>query len=340
MPTSATKQLNYNELATTILATLRNERDRQIVARRYGLGLDKRHTLEKIGADFNITRERVRQIEKTATVKLQQSNTSELGHIDGIFKRHLESQGRVSRLGDVATAMGAEGAAEQAYIAFLALLAPSIEVIDDSDRYHAALALRPEFDKKRIGTITDELIRQLKATGKPTRIDSLHQKLKDAASRDTIEQIAKVSKQLSHLDEHWGLSHWPEVNPRSIRDKTYLVLVKHTAPLHFSDIAKRISSLGANKRDVTVQAVHNELIKDPRFVLVGRGIYALSEWGYSPGTVADIISDVLKRESPLHKNEIVRRVLEKRHVKTTTIVLNLQEKDKFVRVAKATYALK
>jgi hypothetical protein len=73
---------------------------------------------------------------------------------------------------------------------------------------------------------------------------------------------------------------------------------------------------------------------------VGRGIYALGDWGYTPGTVADIITDVLRQQSPLHKDEIVKRVLQKRQVKTTTIVLNLQEKDQFVCVAKATYALR
>jgi DNA-directed RNA polymerase delta subunit len=118
------------------------------------------------------------------------------------------------------------------------------------------------------------------------------------------------------------------------------VLSKHGQPLHFSDIATRISGLGERKRNVTVQAVHNELIKDPRFVLVGRGIYALAEWGYTPGTVADIIAEVLRQESPLHKDEIVKRVLQKRQVKTTTIVLNLQEKDQFIRVSKATYKLR
>jgi DNA-directed RNA polymerase delta subunit len=110
--------------------------------------------------------------------------------------------------------------------------------------------------------------------------------------------------------------------------------------LHFSEIAKHVRNLGATKRDVTIQAVHNELIKDNRFILIGRGIYALAEWGYTPGTVAEIIASVLREEQPLHKDEIVRRVLMKRQVKTTTIILNLQEKDQFQRTAKATYKLK
>ena len=110
--------------------------------------------------------------------------------------------------------------------------------------------------------------------------------------------------------------------------------------MHFAEIAAKLDQVKANPKKVTTQAVHNELIKDKRFVLIGRGIYALAEWGYQAGTVADIIEEVLREESPLTKDEIVRRVLARRQVKVTTIALNLQEKPQFERVAKATYQLK
>ena len=110
--------------------------------------------------------------------------------------------------------------------------------------------------------------------------------------------------------------------------------------MHFSDIAKAIKDSDFKRKDVTTQAIHNELIKDKRFVLIGRGIYALNEWGYKKGTVADIITEVLKKANePLHRDEIVKRVLKDRQVKETTILLNLQSKPEFKRVAKATYAL-
>jgi hypothetical protein len=110
--------------------------------------------------------------------------------------------------------------------------------------------------------------------------------------------------------------------------------------MHFNEIAKAIKGSEFKRKNVTTQAIHNELIKDGRFVLIGRGIYALKEWGYAKGTVADIITDVLKKAGePLHREEIVKRVLESRHVKETTILLNLQGKTQFKRVAKATYTL-
>ena len=110
--------------------------------------------------------------------------------------------------------------------------------------------------------------------------------------------------------------------------------------MHFNEIAAAIKDSSFKRKDVTTQAIHNELIKDKRFVLIGRGIYALKEWGYKKGTVSDIIAQVLREAGePLHRDEIVKRVLQSRFVKETTILLNLQGKPQFKRVAKATYTL-
>ncbi len=140
------------------------------------------------------------------------------------------------------------------------------------------------------------------------------------------------------LKGNWGLVKWPTVNPKNIRDKIFVILESKGKPMHFSDIAKAIKDSDFKRKDVTTQAIHNELIKDKRFVLIGRGIYALEAWGYKRGTVADIIAGVLKEAGePLHRDEIVKRVLENRQVKETTILLNLQSKPQFKRTAKATY---
>jgi DNA-directed RNA polymerase delta subunit len=142
------------------------------------------------------------------------------------------------------------------------------------------------------------------------------------------------------LNGRWGLIKWPMVNPKNIRDKIYVILKEHGKHMHFNEIAAAIKASDFKRKDVTTQAIHNELIKDKRFVLIGRGIYALKEWGYEKGTVADIIAEVLKQANePLHRDEIVKRVLKSRFVKETTILLNLQGKPQFKRVAKATYAL-
>jgi hypothetical protein len=336
---NTTTQLNYKQTTNEALKLLRRDRDRQIIAKRFGFGLAKRQTLEKIGQDFGITRERVRQIEKAALGKLKHLENPELEAAGTILSQFVTEKGGLALLSDVAVELGATTPGDQAYIVFLAELASGLEVIDENDQLRLGLGILPEYSVKTVRALSQELIKAVAAVGKPAKITKIAAGMTSDISTDALEELASLTKGLAYLDGNWGLISWPEVNPKSIRDKTYLVLRKHGEPLHFGDIAVHIHNTGLNKRQVTVQAVHNELIKDDRFVLIGRGIYALADWGYTPGTVADIIVDVLRDESPLHKDEIVRRVLEKRQVKTTTIVLNLQEKEQFVRVAKATYRL-
>ncbi len=330
---------DYKSATEHILGELRRDRDRQIIARRFGFGLSKRQTLEKIGNDFNITRERVRQIEKAAILKMRASGSAEIERINKLLSEIVQNSGGVALMTDVATAFGASER-DGAYVVFLTLLAPDVELIEEDDHLRLAASLAPIYSRNQLIQLLSEIIKTVKEHGKPITLAKLHSKLPSELESATLEQIMRVSKQLAYFEGKWGLVSWPEVNPKSIRDKTYLVLSRHGRPLHFSDIAGHVRGLGSTKRDVTVQAVHNELIKDERFILIGRGIYALSEWGYTPGTVAEIISSVLREEQPLHKDEIVRRVLMKRQVKTTTIILNLQEKEQFVRTAKATYKLK
>ncbi len=334
---------DYREAANHILRDLRRDRDRQIIARRFGFGLKKRQTLEKIGTDFDITRERVRQIEKAAITKMRTSTSPELVRANELLAATVRELGNVALVSEVAAALDI-APEDEAYAVFLALLAPGVELIDENDDLRAAVTLQPMFKREQTVALIDELLATIKDYGKPVSSTKLLAKTPSELELNTLEQLLRVSKKAAHFDGKWGLIGWPEVNPKSIRDKTYLVLNRHGKPLHFADIASHIrvlqADLATGKRDVTVQAVHNELIKDDRFILIGRGIYALAEWGYTPGTVAEIIASVLRDESPLHKDEIIKRVLQKRQVKTTTIILNLQEKDQFVRTAKATYALK
>ena len=180
----------------------------------------------------------------------------------------------------------------------------------------------------------------LKKVGEPVAIEELAKEAKHTGSTENAQGLASTSKKLATLHDKWGLIKWPTVNPKNIRDKIYVILQQNGKHMHFSEIAKAIKDSEFKRKNVTTQAIHNELIKDKRFILIGRGIYALKEWGYKKGTVADIISEILKQsKEPLHRDEIVKRVLKSRYVKETTILLNLQGKKQFKRVAKATYTL-
>jgi hypothetical protein len=158
-------------------------------------------------------------------------------------------------------------------------------------------------------------------------------------SSKLIISCLTTDKRARKLEEKWGLMEWRHVNPRSIRDKAEIVLEKAKKPLHFVEISNRISEIGFDKKVVTVQAVHNELIRYDQFVLVGRGLYALARWGYEPGTVSDVIEKLLEKNGPMSKKQIIKEVLDQRDVKVGTISLNLQKNPSFVRVGRAVYSL-
>lgn len=336
-------KLNIKQAAKEILETIERDREREIIARRFGL-YDRKETLEQIGELLGITRERVRQLEKAILIRLKLAAEKDLPHIDSIekeFVKHLSEMGRAARVSDLAKKVGETGDdRDKAHVAFLSTLAPSLVVLDENDDFFQAVSIKEYLDEKQLKEKVTEVVKTIKEVGKPVTISELHTQLKGYEHPENVRALASISKLLANLKDQWGLVKWPLVNPKNIRDKIYVILQENEKPMHFSEIADKIKDSDFKRKDVTTQAIHNELIKDSRFVLIGRGIYALKEWGYAKGTVSDIITKILKKsKEPMHRDDIVREVLKSRQVKETTILLNLQGKPQFKRVAKATYEL-
>ena len=327
------------------LNIIEQEREREIISRRFGLNGHK-ETLEQIGEMLSITRERVRQLEKAILIRLriaaEEGRIAELAPAEKLIIRNLTEMGRAARASDLAKKiLGREASAtEKANFSFLGEISPVLTIINENDKYYNTISIAEYGDEKAIRVKVDEIVSLVKANKEPMSIDQLDEKL-SYEHPSHIEAIARLSKQLSTLNGQWGLTKWPTVNPKNIRDKIYVVLEEKHEPMHFNDIAKAIGSSDFKRKDVTVQAIHNELIKDPRFVLIGRGIYALDAWGYQKGTVSDIIKKILAKagDEGISRKEIVKQVLKERKVKETTVLLNLQNKALFTKVGKDCYKL-
>ncbi len=337
--------VNLKSAVEEILKVIEQEREKEIITRRFGL-FDRKETLEQIGELLGITRERVRQLEKAILIRLkiasEDRKISAMHDIERLIIRDLSENGRAGRIQDIADRLTGKKADNltRSRIAFIAELSPRMVVINENDNYFQGISIAENGNEKKIRTSVDEIVKTIKKHGEPIDIESLHSML-TYESPSQVRALASLSKSLASLKDIWGLVKWPTVNPKNIRDKIYVILAENNKPLHFSEIAEEIKKSDFKRKNVTTQAIHNELIKDKRFVLIGRGIYALDSWGYSKGTVSDIITSILKEANePLHRDEIVKRVLKSRQVKETTILLNLQSKPQFKRVAKATYILK
>ena len=249
--------------------------------------------------------------------------------------------GRVARLDELASKIygGKVSTAEMNGIYFIATFANNLAVVEENDRYYPAVGIAEYGNTAAIKGKVDEVVSVISKNKQPMTIDELDNVL-DYEHPDHIKAIASISKLLSTLNGLWGLSKWPSVNPKNIRDKIFVILESKKEPMHFSEIAKEIKESNFKRKNVTVQAIHNELIKDPRFILIGRGIYALNTWGYKKGTISDIIVSILeKADEALTKEEIVKQVLRVRKVKETTILLNLQNKKLFKKMGKNSYQL-
>lgn len=341
--TSTATTLDIDAAVESILSVIDQEREREIVTRRFGL-YDRKETLEQIGELLGITRERVRQLEKSVVTRLkaaaEQGSVPHISDFESRLVAELQAMGGAARISDLTAKLVSDPSRlEQARVAFMAQLCPQLVVINEDDNFHHSVGIRMVHDEKALKAQVTKVIDAIKKLSEPRPIEDI---ATEAGITDAkhAEALASTSKLLTSLNGRWGLVKWPMVNPKNIRDKIYVILKEHGKHMHFNEIAKAIKDSDFKRKDVTTQAIHNELIKDKRFVLIGRGIYALKEWGYEKGTVADIITEVLKQAGePLHRDEIVKRVLKSRFVKETTILLNLQGKPQFKRVAKATYAL-
>ena len=338
---------NAEILKKTISGSLKiieQDREREIISRRFGLNGSK-ETLEQIGEMLSITRERVRQLEKAILIRLrisaEEDQIPELASAEKLLIRNLTEMGRVARLSELANKVYGRTAtaSEKTGIYFIATFAKNLTVVEENDKYHAAIGIADYGDEKAIRGRVDEIVALLKANKAPMTIDQLDEKL-NYEHPDHIKATASISKLLATLNGVWGLTKWPSVNPKNIRDKIFVILETKKEPMHFSDIAKEIKESNFKRKNVTVQAIHNELIKDSRFILIGRGIYALSSWGYKKGTISDTIKMILEKAGePLSREDIVTQVLRVRKVKETTILLNLQNKKLFKKIDKNSYTL-
>jgi len=309
---------NYQEICSDLISDL-NERQKEVVLRRFGLNGQDRETLESIGDDFGICRERIRQIEEVGLAKIK-PKLSQYEKIFQTFLKYFKEYGDLRREEILLADLGEEKKNE---VYFLLSLREPFQRSNQNKEYHSFWTVdqsSAKFAKKVINLLSD----QLQKTGKPLRLEELN--LFTHLKKEALISYLEISKKIQKSEEGlYGLKDWPEINPRGIKDKAYLVLKKTGKPLHFTDIAKLIE--GSH-----LPTVHNELIKDSRFVLVGRGTYALAEWGYFPGEVKEVIFRILKEaKKPLKKEEILKKVLEQRLVKENTILLNLSNKEYFQR---------
>lgn len=323
-----------------------NDRQKEVLSGRFGL--DKSgapQTLAALGARYKVTRERIRQIESSGVSMLRAkiSSNSAIQDILDRAKKFLKDAGGVARtealLAHLATFV--EGMNEN----HLAVLTEATKAFHfyPADRHFHSFYYLDKPSLKAATSFVDQwtvFLRNKKETvlgGKYEDFLNEFLKKKDV-KREVAHSFLGITKKI-HRSPYGdvGLSEWTEILPRTIRDRVYLVLKKKKEPMHFRIIAKTINDIAFDKNQASAPTVHNELIKDGRFVLVGRGMYALAEFGYEPGTAKEVIAKILKRNGPLKPREVILAVQKERFFRPNTVLVNLQNKNHFRRLQNGTY---
>lgn len=307
----------------------------EVIVNRFGITDDaQRKTLEAIGQKYGITRERVRQIENAALALIRKSQSfKDEKAVFEELKKLMHTLGAVVSEQELLTHLSKDPLTQ--------------------NHIHLYLTLGDEFTKHKEdehfktrwsvdGDVAEEVHKSLKNLFANLSDDELVpegelvarflDEVKGLSEEYKNEEIARrwlsMSKTMSPnpLGE-WGKSTSSSIKARGIKDYAFLMMRKHGSPMHFREVAKAVASTFDKKCHTAT--CHNELIKDSRFVLVGRGIYALSEWGYKSGVVRDVIKELLKKNGPMTKEDIVDQVMKERYLKKNTILVNLQNSKYF-----------
>ncbi|MFA5009153.1 MAG: sigma factor-like helix-turn-helix DNA-binding protein [Candidatus Paceibacterota bacterium] len=353
-------ELDYKTITQNILKQM-PERTKNVLSRRFSLGKKTEgETLEAIGKSYKITRERVRQIEadglKRAKKIIQtQPIKSKFEVIKSYFEQKIKESGGLKKEATLLSELGS--AEEKNYIMFLLALDSDLQKTKEDQSFFAFYSLDKnlaEFAKKEAA----RFVKKFENGKEPDTLDNLFAEFekeneegkKICSSKQAFSGILEISKNIfiSLEGDKIGLKSCPEINPRTVKDKVVVILKKNKKPLHFKEITDLIFKLNKQIEEkenrgykLHPQTVHNELIRNNDFVLVGRGFYALKDWGYYPGRVKDIIQNVLKAsECSLSKEEIIDQVKKQRIVKDSTIFLSLQNKNHFEKDGEGKYKIR
>ncbi len=332
------------KITKRITSQLQN-RASDVIMNRFGLTADgERKTLEEIGKKYNITRERVRQIEDAALTFIKKSSAyrAEQAIFDEL-KQLLKRLGSIVAEHELLPYI-AKDKATQNHIHFFLTLGDAFKKHREDEHFHTRWSVDDAMTekvhdslKKLYASLNDEdLVPETEMIKK--FLDHMKDVAEEHRDAEMVRRWLSMSKKVAknHLGE-WGKATSPNIRTRGVKDYAYLIMRRHGTPLHFKEVADSIGRT-FNKK-IHYATCHNELIKDPRFVLVGRGMYALAEWGYKAGIAREVIRDILKRDGPLSKEEVIKKVNKERYFKNNTILVNLVNPKYFKKNKSGLYTL-
>ena len=334
-------KVDFADLLTRLLGIL-SDKEQDIVRRRFSLEGHNKETLDKIGKSFSITRERVRQIESVALKKLSRlALDPDVQKIHQLAQEILSQHGQVMSEDVLVSEMIKHIAQEKSVDTNAMKLAMRVcdkLVKQEKNQFYRAFWRASEVTLLSARNSIKEIQQTLSKNKDVMSAADIAAALPTPISVERVISLLQTDWSFKKVGDDWGLATWRHINPKSIKDKIMIIFRREGEPMHFSDVANRVLDEFSAKKAVTRQAIHNELIRHDEFVLVGRGLYGLKEWGMVSGTVKEVIRKVLMENGgAMKRQDIIKAVQQKRDIRLGTISLNLQKYPFFKRVGRAVY---
>jgi DNA-directed RNA polymerase delta subunit len=342
-----------------------NKRDTDVLKKRFGLNGNKRYTLEDLGAFYDVTRERIRQIEEKSIKELRLVLQDELnkcpwklssqiyaayasfqeslkGYEWLILKEDIEHI-LVDKYGET---LGEE------YLDLLMEVSGYTKlpknIVGFRGEISEAWCVTEKYEKREIESVFqaldhiydradslpvfDLIVRAKRKNGKKSNISNDSIKIALSATKDIELHNDSILVKFSRL--------------RSAADKAFRVLESSGKPMHFSKISQEINFLSKSSiySDLTKETnLKNQLVADERFVPIGKsGEWALADWkNITNITIVQAIENVLHAAGKPLKFAEIKLAIEKTRpdASSNSLKVYLNDQTKFSRVGRGEYAL-
>lgn len=354
---------NVEKIISEYFTELNDSKAQDVFAKRHGLFGNNQYTLEEIGLYYELTRERIRQIEDIQKEK-----------IFSLFRGAIIKKPYVFANGDVTSTL--ERIEEEfSHIDFI----PEATVIDKikeknivEKNPNTSIFLfvfemigfahsnydkigyffnREKFDNGNFHLLCNSIVAILQQVVKPINLFDLVIKLKKSkiiASNIHILYALSLIHFIEKIDvggeEKFQIEFYKLA---SLKDKAYRILLENKNEMHakdiFREIQHRLVISGQRSRD-TDRSLKGQLVSDERFKAIGRtGKWILSEWNYNTQSIIELVINAFHHyNEPCSTKMIVdyiSTIREDVRYQSVPAIL-LQHKNKFLKVGRGLYILK
>jgi len=204
-------QFNYSKICEDIFNIL-PVRQKEILERRFGILTGEKETLDSIGKDFHLTRERIRQIERESFAKMEKEKEErELKKVFFYFEKYLKENGGLKREDLLLNELGGDEFSKHIY--FLLTFADDFFRVSENDKFYSFWTVEKEATSK-IENILKSILKKFEEINKLLSEDEILKKAKQDPR--ILHSLLEIAKKIGQGEEsnYYGLVDWPEINPK------------------------------------------------------------------------------------------------------------------------------